>query len=128
LSPRGEFCPLGVKLSRGEIQFSVCPFIFLNSRECSPLGVNEGVKIPPRGLISPLSARGEVKNGPLKLEAYPAIVSCNASVVKTYSTTCCLLLLWARVFWRSRHRKLFFVPWLEFFLEIQKNTRVLVVL
>jgi hypothetical protein len=27
--------------------------------------VNEGVNIPPRGQISPLGARGEVKNGPL---------------------------------------------------------------
>jgi hypothetical protein len=26
--------------------------------------VNEGVNIPPRGQISPLGARGEVKNGP----------------------------------------------------------------
>jgi hypothetical protein len=45
--------------------------------ECSPLGVNEGVIIPPRGQILPLGAkftprgevlplgaRGEVKNGP----------------------------------------------------------------
>jgi hypothetical protein len=55
--PRGEFCPLGVK-------FSVRPSIFLNSRECSPLGVNEGVNIPLRGHISPLGARGEVKSGP----------------------------------------------------------------
>jgi hypothetical protein len=38
---RGEFCPLGVK-------FSVHPFILLNNRECSLLGVNEGVNIPPR--------------------------------------------------------------------------------
>jgi hypothetical protein len=33
LSLRGEFCPLGVKLSPG-VKFSVCPL--LNSRECSP--------------------------------------------------------------------------------------------
>jgi hypothetical protein len=50
--------PLGVK-------FSVRTSILLNSRECSPLGVIEGVKIPPWGQISPLGARGEVKNGPL---------------------------------------------------------------
>jgi hypothetical protein len=31
--------PLGVK-------FSVHPSILLNSRECSPLGVNEGVNVP----------------------------------------------------------------------------------
>jgi hypothetical protein len=46
------------------VKFSVCPSILLNSRECSPLGVNEGVNIPPRGQISPLGAkftpRGEV--------------------------------------------------------------------
>jgi hypothetical protein len=52
LSPGGEFCPLGVKLSPGvEILLS----ILLNSRECSPLGLSEGVNIPPRGQISPLS-------------------------------------------------------------------------
>jgi hypothetical protein len=65
LSPRGEFCPLRVKLSPGA-KFSVCPSILLKIRECSPLGgVNVGVNIPPRGQISPLGARGEVKNGPL---------------------------------------------------------------
>jgi hypothetical protein len=48
--PRGEFSPLGVK-------FSVHPSILLNIRECSPLGVNEGVNIPPRGQISPLGAK-----------------------------------------------------------------------
>jgi hypothetical protein len=61
--PPGGSYPLGVK-------YSVRPSIILNSRECSPLGVNEGVNIPPRGQISPLGAkfnpRGEVKNGPLK--------------------------------------------------------------
>jgi hypothetical protein len=56
-SPRGELCPLGVKCS-------VRPSILLNSRECSPLGVNEGVNISPRGQISPLWARGQVKTGP----------------------------------------------------------------
>jgi hypothetical protein len=57
--------------------FSVRPSILLNSRECSPLGVYEGVNIIPRGQISPLGAkfiprgevypcgaRGEGKNGP----------------------------------------------------------------
>jgi hypothetical protein len=47
------------------VKFSVCPSILLNSIECSPLGVNKGVNIPPGGQISPLGARGEVKNGPL---------------------------------------------------------------
>jgi hypothetical protein len=42
-----EFCQLGVK-------FSVRPSILLKSRECSPLGVNEVVNIPPREQISPL--------------------------------------------------------------------------
>jgi hypothetical protein len=63
LSTRGVKYPLGVK-------FSVRPYIILNSRECSPVGVNEGVNIPPRGQISPLGVkvtpRGEVKNGPQK--------------------------------------------------------------
>jgi hypothetical protein len=47
------------------VKFSVGPSILLNSRECTPLGVNEGVNIPPRGQISPLGAkftpRGEVR-------------------------------------------------------------------
>jgi hypothetical protein len=49
-------------------KFAVCPSIFLNSIECSPLGVNEGVNTPLREQISSLGAeftRGEVKNGPL---------------------------------------------------------------
>jgi hypothetical protein len=69
MSPRGEFCPLGVK-------FSVHPSILLISRDCSPLGVNERMNISPREQISPLGAkfdpgakfnpgaRDEVKNGP----------------------------------------------------------------
>jgi hypothetical protein len=47
------------------VKFSVCPSILLNGRKCSPLGVNEGVNISPRGQSSPLGAKGEVKNGPL---------------------------------------------------------------
>jgi hypothetical protein len=35
------------------VKFSVCPSILLNSREHSPLGVNEGVEISPRGQIIP---------------------------------------------------------------------------
>jgi hypothetical protein len=38
-------------------------FAVPNSRECSPLGVNEGVNITSMRRISPLGARGEVKNG-----------------------------------------------------------------
>jgi hypothetical protein len=64
LSPRGEFCSLWVKLSPGVI-FSVCPSIILNSREYSPLGVKEGVHILPREKMSPLGARGNIRNGPL---------------------------------------------------------------
>jgi hypothetical protein len=48
--PYGRSYPLGVK-------FSVCPYIFFNSRECSPVGVNEGVNITPRGQISPLGGK-----------------------------------------------------------------------
>jgi hypothetical protein len=43
------------------MKLSVRPSILLNSREYSPLGVN----ITPRGQISPLGARDDVKNGPL---------------------------------------------------------------
>jgi hypothetical protein len=46
------------------VKFSVRPSILLNKIECSPLGVNEGVNFTPRGQISHLGARGEVKNGP----------------------------------------------------------------
>jgi hypothetical protein len=75
LSPWSEFCPLGVKLSPG-VKFSVRPSILLNRRECSPLGVIEGVNVHPSGKIPPLGtkftprakvhlwARGEVKNVP----------------------------------------------------------------
>jgi hypothetical protein len=40
--PQGRSCPPGVKLSPGGVR----PSILLNSRECLPLGVNEGVNIP----------------------------------------------------------------------------------
>jgi hypothetical protein len=46
------------------VKLSGHPSILLNHRECSPLGVNKGVNVTPRGQISPLGARGEVKNGP----------------------------------------------------------------
>jgi hypothetical protein len=62
LSPRGVFFPRGQSYPLG-VKFSVRPSILPNSRECSLLGVNEGVNIPPRVQISPLGARGEVKNG-----------------------------------------------------------------
>jgi hypothetical protein len=60
LWPQGRSCPPWVK-------FSVHPSILLHCRECSPLRVNEGVNIPPRGQISPLGGRGEVNNGPPEL-------------------------------------------------------------
>jgi hypothetical protein len=34
------------------VKFSVRPSILLNNRECSRLGVNEGVNTSPRGQIS----------------------------------------------------------------------------
>jgi hypothetical protein len=52
LVPWGKVIPWG---------FSARPSILLNSREYSPLVVNEGVNIPPREKISPLGAKGEVK-------------------------------------------------------------------
>jgi hypothetical protein len=52
------------------VKFSVCPSILLNNRECSTPGVNERVKIP----ISPLGARGEVKNDPLTLNLQNRVV------------------------------------------------------
>jgi hypothetical protein len=45
------------------VKFSVRPFILLNSRECSPLGVNKGVSISPRGQISPLGAKFKFNTG-----------------------------------------------------------------
>jgi hypothetical protein len=69
--PSGEIVPQGSILSPGwgwsyplGVKFSVRPSILLNSRECSPLGVNEGEKISPRGKFSllgvKLTPRGEV--------------------------------------------------------------------
>jgi hypothetical protein len=62
-APRGKlrllgekFCHLGVRLSPG-VKFSVRPSILLNSTECSPLGVNEGVSIPPREQSSSLGVK-----------------------------------------------------------------------
>jgi hypothetical protein len=65
------------------VKFSVHTSILLNNRECSPLGVNEGKNILPRGKISllggkftsrgevyPRGGRGEVKNGPLCITVY----------------------------------------------------------
>jgi hypothetical protein len=43
------------------VKFSVHASIHLNSKECSPLGVNEGVNIQPRGQISPLGAKFTTK-------------------------------------------------------------------
>jgi hypothetical protein len=57
LTPRGEVVHQGWNYPL-ELKFSVCPSIFLKWRECSPLGVNEGVNIPPRGQSSPLGASG----------------------------------------------------------------------
>jgi hypothetical protein len=60
LSPRGEFCPLGVKLSPGGELLSVHPSILLNRREWTKWGTFH----LPRGQISTLGAkfnpRGEV--------------------------------------------------------------------
>jgi hypothetical protein len=56
LSPRGEVIPWGWN--------SVCPSILLNSIVWSPLGVNDGVNIPPRGQSSPLGANHDVKTWP----------------------------------------------------------------
>jgi hypothetical protein len=76
IDPRGEFVPQKWILSPGAGSEAIpCgwnylfapPFFYINNRECSPLGVNKVVNIPPRGQISPLGARGEVKNGSLAL-------------------------------------------------------------
>jgi hypothetical protein len=47
LSPLGWSFPVGGRPS-------VRPSVFLNSRECLPPGVNEGVNFPPRIQSSPL--------------------------------------------------------------------------
>jgi hypothetical protein len=39
------------------VKFSVRPSILLSNKECSPLGVNEGVNFTPGGEISPLGAK-----------------------------------------------------------------------
>jgi hypothetical protein len=58
--PWGRSYPLGVK-------FFVRPSILLNCTECSPLGVNEGVKIPPREQFSSLGAKATPRGAGLKL-------------------------------------------------------------
>jgi hypothetical protein len=59
--PRGRICPPGVTFVPWGVKFSVCPSILIYSRE----GMNKRANISPRGQISPLGARGEVKNGSL---------------------------------------------------------------
>jgi hypothetical protein len=67
---RREILPLGVKLSPdgGEVLCSPLPSSKLY-KECSPLGMNEGVTIPPRGQSSPLGENftHDVKNWPLQV-------------------------------------------------------------
>jgi hypothetical protein len=82
LSPWGRWSyPLGLK-------FSVYSSTLLNSIECSPLGVNEGVNISPSEQISPLGARGEVKNGPLVTHrtTWKMLASTNAIVGWFFAT------------------------------------------
>jgi hypothetical protein len=57
LWPQGRSCPPGVNFVPWGVNFSAHPSILLNSRECSPLGVNEGVNTPSRRQISPLGAK-----------------------------------------------------------------------
>jgi hypothetical protein len=70
LAPRGNFCPPEANFVPWgwsyplRVKFSVCPSILLNNRECSTLGVNEGVNIPPRGQISPQGWSQEWPSGP----------------------------------------------------------------
>jgi hypothetical protein len=60
LIPRGKVVPWEWILTlRGQVflwgwnsLFSP-PFFYVNSRDCSPLGVNEGVNIPPRDKLHP---------------------------------------------------------------------------
>jgi hypothetical protein len=101
------------------VQFSVRPSILLNRRECSPLGVNKGVNIPPRGQISPLGARGEVKNGQT-FNAMTTLILC-AHVSAHFCTflRLQLALLKDRVFFFYKVKENIFT---------NKRTRVLVVL
>jgi hypothetical protein len=45
-APRGKLWPQGWILPPEGVKFSARPSILLNSRECSPLGVNEGWTFP----------------------------------------------------------------------------------
>jgi hypothetical protein len=49
------------------------PLHFFKTVECSPL--DEGVNISPRGQISPLGARGEVKNVPQGRNFVPMLLA-----------------------------------------------------
>jgi hypothetical protein len=52
--PEVKFVPWGWSYPLG-VKFSVHQSILVNSRECSPLGVNKGLKISPRGKTSLIS-------------------------------------------------------------------------
>jgi hypothetical protein len=61
IAPGGEVVPYGQILFPGAgrsyplgVKFSVCPSILLNIIEYSPMRMNKGVNIPPRGPMSPL--------------------------------------------------------------------------
>jgi hypothetical protein len=56
LSPRCEVIPQ-------EWRLSVCLFVLLNIRECSPLGVNEGVKGQSSPLVAKFTPRANVTPG-----------------------------------------------------------------
>jgi hypothetical protein len=51
-APRGRVWPQGRSYPL-RMKFSVRPSILLNGSECSPLGVNKGVNITPRGQLHP---------------------------------------------------------------------------
>jgi hypothetical protein len=65
------------------VKLSVCPSILLNNKECSPLGVNEGVNFTPRGQISPLGVkftpRGEIHPWGPGVKLRMALSSCSSS-------------------------------------------------
>jgi hypothetical protein len=58
LAPRSQLFQLGMKVFRSEEHpLYIFPFILLYSRECSLLGVNEGVNIPSRNQSAPLGVK-----------------------------------------------------------------------
>jgi hypothetical protein len=62
------------------VTFSVRPSILLNNKVFTPGGELRG-ELTPRGQISPLGARGEVKNGP---QSFPGLKKTSVDTMNVF--------------------------------------------